>query len=348
MKKGILPRILIPILISSLFLSAFYYITIIRIENLDNTNTNFNNEEYHFDELINLDTSYEIFSIDLFDKSLFIESSSVFENLFEKYDETFFFICFTGIFFSFELLVFFEDVPQNETSGKCHSQEVEGVYLTKEEMGVFNLIQEFLSYNRVFNKEKVAMYITSRYRLNGNLNYNGIKTVIDSLIKKNIIVEGSKLTRMTILLNENRRQIFNTVKENPGIYKNNLSKRLNLSLFIINWHLSMLVKFNLIREHLINSHLSYFEFSMSTKNDELYHIISREKCKSIIELLKDNKEGITKYQVSKALHMHYDTITNYLKKLRECNLLVRKKTDKKDLFLLNIPYFERIIMRQLE
>ena len=83
--------------------------------------------------------------------------------------------------------------------------------LTEEEMRIFGLVQEYLNDNRVFNKENVALYIKSRYKVNGNLNHNGIKIVIDSLKKKNLILEGSKLTRKTVLLNANRKIIYNKI-----------------------------------------------------------------------------------------------------------------------------------------
>lgn len=338
MKKGLKGNYIILLLISLSFLSVLYYISLFEIKNFENKSVDSIADDSFFEKIYSLDTSYELNCTYLFENVPKIDISYSFEELLGK-NEVYFFLFIAGTYTSLKFLVLLKNFSNREIPREYISLDIEGVKLTEVEKRIFTLIQEFLSCNRIFNKEKVATYIKSRYNVNRNLNYIGIKAVIDSLIKKKIILEGSKLTRETILINSNRNQIFNLIKEKPGIYKNSLARKLNLCPYIINWHLSMLIKFHIIRERNIDDHISYFEFSLNTQSDKIFHTISKDKCMKIIEFLKMNKKGCTKYQIAKVLHMHYNTITKYLNKLEEFNLLSRKKESNKELLFLNISNF---------
>ncbi|NVM36170.1 MAG: hypothetical protein HWN81_11290 [Candidatus Lokiarchaeota archaeon] len=321
--------------------SVLFYINSIRIENPENIDKDFNANDHFFNNLYQLGTSYDDYYINSLENNQKIEISNFIEFYIEEYEEIFYFIYSTGFSFLLDLLIFFKNKSIKETSKPYLPLEFEGVKLTEEEARIFELIQEYLNDNRVFNKEKAAMYIKSRNRVNGTLNYNGIKFVIDSLIKKNILLESSKLTRRTVLLNSNRKKLFDLIKQNPGIYKYKLANKLNVCPFVIKWHLSMLIKFQLIREQKLNNQIGYFEFSSSPETDDLFHTISREKCKMIINYLKKNKKVSTKYQICKDLHMHHNTLTKYLIKLDKFNLLIRKKNENKDYLFLNIENYEK-------
>ena len=93
--------------------------------------------------------------------------------------------------------------------------------------------------------EKIIPYLNNRLaKLGCNLNSNGLRVMLNSFIKKNLIVEGSKITKNELFLNSNRKKIYEYIKGHPGIYLNELVNTLNLSIFIVNWHLNILLKFN--------------------------------------------------------------------------------------------------------
>ena len=343
MKRSLRNNLVILLLINICFLSLVYYISSIKFEDKKNDNEEFNPKYYWFANQHYLDTSIGLLSIDSTDSSQSIEISDFFEDILQNNEEIFYIICLTGTIIYTEFLLFSKYISISCRSGDCTLFEIEGVNVTVEEIKIFDLIQEYLNYNRVFNKEKVALYIKSRNRINGNLNYNGITTVIDSLIKKNIIIEGSKLTRKTVLLNTNRMQIYNFIKGNPGIYKNALAKKLKVCPFVIKWHLSMLLTFALIRELNINGRIGYFDSSLSTEKDMIFYTISREKCNRIVEFLKLNRNGYTKSQISKVLHMHYNTVTKYVDEIDKFDLLIRKNTNNnKELLYLNEDIFNQL------
>lgn len=209
-------------------------------------------------------------------------------------------------------------------------------YLVKEEGLILELVKNYLENNSYFDKEKLVQFINSRVARNGlNLNTNGVMVVLNSLIKKNIVAEGSKLTREEVLLNSNRRSIYKYINENPGTYSNRIVNSLNLSTFLVNWHLDMLLKFDFIRKEKIDNIDAFYDVNTNPEYDEVIHIISRDKCSIIIEYLKENRDGCTKYKITKELGLHPNTVTKYINKLVDFGLLIDKNSSNKVLYCLN-------------
>jgi len=282
---------------------------------------------------IEYDSSFDIFGFNFISDLLLGDDNTLFTTVFS-----------IGASLSFIIPTLYSNISRRDKSKDQSCLEIEGIEINGEEISVFTLILEFLNQNRVFSKEKAAEYIKSRYnKANGNLNQNGIKLVINSLIEKNIIVEGSKLTRNEILQNSNRKQIYDFIIKNPGIYRNKLARKLDLSTYLIKWHVSMLIKFNLIRELKLSNNIAYFDSSKRQENDLILHTISKDKCVRIINFLKINTEGKSKNQISKALNMHFNTTSKYLNKMDKFNLLERKKFNNTEYISLINKNFEQLI-----
>lgn len=281
---------------------------------------------------IEYDSSFDIFEVNIISGLLLSDDNTLFTTIFS-----------IGASLSFIIPTLYSNLSRRDKIKDDSCLEIEGIEINGEEIKVFILILEFLNQNRVFSKEKAVEYIKSRYdKANGNLNQNGIKAVINSLIEKNIIVEGSKLTRNEILLNSNRKQIYDFIIENPGVYRNKLARKLDLSTYLIKWHVSMLIKFNLIRQLNLSNNIAYFDSSKRQENDLILHTISRDKCVRIINFLKINTEGRSKNQISKALNMHFNTISKYINKMDKFNLLERKKVNNTEYISLIIKNFKQL------
>ncbi len=208
--------------------------------------------------------------------------------------------------------------------------------LTIEESQVLALVEEFLNQNRVCYKPDLVSFIKNRnFQEDNGLNHNGIKHILDSLTTKHMIVEGSKITRNTILSNLNRSSIYEEIESNPGMYLNKLSKDLGLSIFLTNWHLNILLRFNMIRKQEFNNQIAYFDSELPSENDYILQIISRAKCSELIEHLKLNSKGCTKSQIAKNLRMHHTTVNKYLEILVDSQLVNLRTFDKKNLYCLN-------------
>lgn len=341
MKKSQRTNLIIIILIFCSVLSVLFYTVSIRLEISEEGHKNYNIDDYDLDDIFfsdSLNHKFYIFSGEYLQIS---KVNTFLENLQKKSEEILYLTSLNCLYScGFSLLI--KNISRSKAYGKSNHLEINGVHVTEVELKVFKLIQEFLNDNRIFNKEKVLSYVKSRSRINGNLNTNGINVTLENLLKKNIILEGSKLTRRSILLNANREKICDLIKQYPGIYMNKISKTLNLCPYVVKWHLSKLLTFNLIRERNMNAHTVYYESTLSTENDIIFHTIYREKCRRIIEFLKSNRNGCTKNQISKALNMHFNTVTKYINEIDKFNLLVRWKESNKGLITLNEHNFKQL------
>ncbi|MBN1799944.1 MAG: right-handed parallel beta-helix repeat-containing protein [Candidatus Lokiarchaeota archaeon] len=188
------------------------------------------------------------------------------------------------------------------------------------------LIQEYVEKHKHFDPITIVSYLNSRFsKASINVNVNGIKKVIRSLIKKNLIIEGSILTKDDILNNNNRKKIYKCVKDNPGIHFNKIIKKTKIARMVVRWHVNMLNKFQFVRLEQIGNQHAYFDNETKHQDTELMHFISREKSKNIIEYLKKNDEGCLLTELSKELGMHYNTIKKYVKKLEELDIISSKQ-----------------------
>ena len=189
-----------------------------------------------------------------------------------------------------------------------------------QEAVVLKIVQEYLSKNRFLEIEKIIPFINSRLIKDSNgLNSSGIYNVLNNLVKKHVIVNGSKYTREELLINENRVSVYETIVSNPGIHFMRLVTILGMSKYLAKWHLNMLLKFNLIKKKNVENREIYFTSNLDPHKAEILHFISREKTQKIIEFLNNNsnREYYSKHQLIKNLRMHYNTLTKYLEKLEE-------------------------------
>lgn len=213
------------------------------------------------------------------------------------------------------------------------------VELLEQEKIVLDTVQEYLDKNRQFNLEDIVPFIKSRFRSSGvDINYNGIISILESLAKKKLIVEGSKFTKDNILKNQKRRRIYYYISEVQCAYFNKIVKDLDLSNHVVVWHLNMLLKFDFIKKEILENHEVYFNSEVDFEAIQSECYTTKEKSETIIEYLKNFNIGITKTQLSVDLKMHINTISKYLKSLEKFNIIISEKISKKTLYFLNEDY----------
>ncbi len=215
------------------------------------------------------------------------------------------------------------------------------IELLEQEKLVLTVIQEYLNKNRYFNMKDILPFIKARFKMASvNINNRGIEEILKTLSQKKIIVEGSKLTREDLLINQKRSLIYEFIGKNPGTYFNRIVKKLNLSNHVVIWHLEMLLKFEFIKRQKIENHEIYFDFEYRLKNTELKYFTSKEKSKLIIDYLKINDIGITKTRLAGDLKIHINTATKYLTFLEQFQVILKKKFSGKILYFLNEEFIE--------
>ncbi len=89
-------------------------------------------------------------------------------------------------------------------------------YQNNSEFVVLELVKEYLQKKTFFSIKEIIEYINNRVRLNPNINRNKIELILKSLIKKRIIIPGTRLMKNNIIENPKRNEIFNFIKKNPS------------------------------------------------------------------------------------------------------------------------------------
>ncbi len=206
---------------------------------------------------------------------------------------------------------------------------------------VIDLIQEYLDQNRYFNKQKIVSYLSYRLKESSvDISREGIRYILKTLAEKKYIMEGSKLIREEVLSNENREQIYRYIKSHPGTNFNGIYKSLDLNIPVVEWHLSVLIKFGCVIKMKFGNQDAYFHVSVKPKNYAFYHILSKKKSRKVIEYLMKNNDGSTKNQIANALNMHPNTLKKILEKLINYSLLNVNKVSNKTLYFLNERKFK--------
>jgi predicted transcriptional regulator len=217
-------------------------------------------------------------------------------------------------------------------------------HTVEKEKLVFDVVREYLDKNRVFDISNILSFIKSRFKMNSiNINIEGIELILKSLVEKNLLVEGSKLSRNEVLLTEKRNTIHENILKNPGTYLNKIIKEVGFSFNVVIWHLGILQKFNYVKKGQIENRTIYYSSDLEFKEVKIYYFYnSNARSKRIIEYLKINDHGVTKTELSSKLNMHINTVINLLENLEESNIISKQKEPNKILYFLNEAVFEII------
>ena len=237
----------------------------------------------------------------------------------------------------FPLIVEFSIILKKKNSKTVEIDDINNYLpdLNDFEASILNIVQEFMSKNRTCNKDTLINYIIAGFGNSDiNLSKNGIIKVLNSLFEMNIIVEGSKLLKTDVLLNPNRKRIYDYVLRNPGDHFMEIVRNLKLSNYLVKWHLDVLERFSFIKKEKIENYDAYYHFNFNSEDITITHFLSRNKSKQILNFITNN-EGVTKHKISKELGMHQTTISKYVLKFEEFGLIYSKKYSNKVLYFLN-------------
>ncbi len=210
------------------------------------------------------------------------------------------------------------------------------VETTEHENLILTIVQDYLNQTKYLNMKKVIPFINAKLKTYlVDLNYRAIEEILRSLTKKKLIDEGTKFTRLDVLNNKKRKQIYDFILKNPGVYFNTIVRVLKINKPVIVWHINMLARFDFIKREEFENHEIFFDSRLSAMNRKFRYFTSKEESKKILKYLKENDYGITKTHLSMNLGMHHNTITKYLNKFEEFNIILKKKVDKRMLYFLN-------------
>ncbi|NVM19770.1 MAG: hypothetical protein HWN80_18860 [Candidatus Lokiarchaeota archaeon] len=206
---------------------------------------------------------------------------------------------------------------------------------------VCNLIKEYLKKKPFFSIEDIVVFISNRVRANPNLNKNSIEIIIKNLVKKRVLIPGTKLMKNNIIEHPIRNEIYNYIRKNPSNI-NDIMKAIKIGSNQALWHLSCLEKFRFTRSKKIENQRIIFDYDSNTDLDELYYYLKQDIVRDIITLLKDENTSFKITEIATNLKRNYNTVKKYLEILKNLNLITVEKDKKRNLFRLDLEKYEKI------
>ena len=206
---------------------------------------------------------------------------------------------------------------------------------------VCDLIREYLKKKPFFSIEDIVVFIANRVRANPNLNRNSIEIIIKNLIKKRVLIPGTKLMKNNIIEHPIRNEIYNYIRKNPSNI-NDIMKAIRIGSNQALWHLSCLEKFRFTRSKKIENQRIIFEYESNSDLDEFYFYLKQDIVRDIITLLKNENSSLKIAEIATNLKRNYNTVKKYLEILKDLNLITVEKDKKRNLFSLDLGKYEKI------
>ncbi len=206
---------------------------------------------------------------------------------------------------------------------------------------VLELVKEYLTKKSFFSIKEIIDFVDHRVRLTPNINRNKIEIIVKSLIKKRIIIPGTKLMKNNIIEQPKRNEIFNYIKKNPSNI-NEIMNTLNIGSNQALWHLSCLEKFQFVRSKKINNHRIFFKFDSNPELDELYYYLKKKIVQKIILFMKKEKKPLKITEIATSLKKNHNTIKKYLNILKNLKLIKIEKVKNRTLFKLESEEYSKI------
>jgi hypothetical protein len=197
---------------------------------------------------------------------------------------------------------------------------------------VIEIAKEVIDKNKVLNTE--LLYTIAKRRL--KLPRKGLLKIIQLLINKKILVEGSKYTKDEILKNQYRYNLYSFLTSYIGAHFSKIRKQIltdnsgNLgSSGQLIWHLEMLIRFNYIKKIKIKNYTIFLPYEIEDEIGLLYFILHDEKYFKIINLLL-SADKLKRSEVHKMLFEKRELIYYRINNLIEFNII---KIDRDQKFL---------------
>lgn len=123
------------------------------------------------------------------------------------------------------------------------------------------------------------------------------------------------------LNSETRKKIFNSIMKFPGLYLNEIARKLNIPKSTVNYHLKYLQKKGLIVSHANSRYVRYYVTAKICKNDKKYLdlLLENVPCRIIVYLFLNPDSS--QIEISKYLDKHPTTVSFHLDKLNNADVL---------------------------
>jgi DNA-binding MarR family transcriptional regulator len=146
-------------------------------------------------------------------------------------------------------------------------------------------------------------------------------STIYSLLKKKMVVEGSKLTYQDILANPLRSQIMDHITKNPGCHVRDIRRAMNIDNAESAWHLKMLEKFGYLRSKRFGKYLAFYPANLAeSEYDEILCTIRQDTTYNVLyDVFSTPNASLA--EIAQRLAINPATVQYHVDKLLRLNVL---------------------------
>ncbi len=119
---------------------------------------------------------------------------------------------------------------------------------------------------------------------------------------------------------ETRKKIYTSIKNRPGIYLRELERETSFTIGQLTYHLSILVKANLIKEENAGRFRRFYPLGLNVYEIKILSLLRRPNLRKIIILVLESKR-ITNKELSEKMSLSPATISWYVQDLKDVNLI---------------------------
>ena len=195
----------------------------------------------------------------------------------------------------------------------------------------------------LLNQSRKALDISTLHRAcvaKLNVSQALVNIGIFNLLKKKVLVEGSKMTADSVLENPLRFAILEHVSKNPGSRSRDLRRAMGIDNGESTWHLQMLERFGHLRSKRFGKYKSFYPAGLEEDLDEILCVLRQDTAYRVFYDVFTNSNS-TAADVAGRLEMDPATVQYHVNKLVPLGLIIQDG----DGLSVNTDFWTRIIER---
>ncbi|MHA1193651.1 MAG: hypothetical protein ACTSP9_15410 [Promethearchaeota archaeon] len=187
---------------------------------------------------------------------------------------------------------------------------------------VIEIAEEILSENQILTLDK--LYKRAKRIL--KIPSPGLKSIIQYLVNKKILVDQSRFTKVSVLSNPYRKMLYSIVCNNIGIHLSAVRKLLNKKVSNVGvgqllWHVDMLIKFDYIKSIKVGNFLILLPIKIDNDYGRICFFFRDELNRRILNLL-NSKGQLKRSEIHKILNESREIVYYHIKRLIEHEILL--------------------------
>lgn len=153
-------------------------------------------------------------------------------------------------------------------------------------------------------------------------------------IRKVVLNSGHRMSIEEVFENDNRKTIIEIILNEPGIHYNSLLRKTNIATGQLQWHLNVLINFEIITQKKVDSFLVFFASFVENQSGQKIILIKSKSTLDVLTIIEKNP-GITMSKIAKDLNKSKSSIKYNIDKLRKKKLVTFKQQGRKQLLYVD-------------